>query len=212
MQSLCEMTETCLMSPPIRVTRRVTTWNGLKIYNFIFSKINPCAVPRNQMCPRICSTCPKIKIVYLILCLCHIVLFVNIQYISIKCTFMTSYHFMFCDSDFNSDWIIVTSLWFSPLRSLKFELKAKNSFNPFLILFICQLNDMNLTQNKKSGCYTTVLNTLKSATNQIIFFCQKTVLRSLFYLPKQIMRVLKLSLHTTPILGKRLILTKLKSD
>lgn len=93
-QSLCEMTETCLMSPLIRVTRKETTWNGLKIYNFTFSKINPCAVSLYQMCPRICSTCPKIKIVYLILRLCHIVLYVYLQYIAIKCIFMTLYHFI----------------------------------------------------------------------------------------------------------------------
>lgn len=94
MQSLCEMTETCLMSPPIHVSRKETTWNGLKIYNFTFSKINPCAVPLYQMCPRIGSTCPKIKIVYLILRLCHIVLYVYLQYIAIECTFITLYHFI----------------------------------------------------------------------------------------------------------------------
>lgn len=38
MQSLCGMMETCLMSPPIRVIQKETTWSGLKSYNFTLSQ------------------------------------------------------------------------------------------------------------------------------------------------------------------------------
>ncbi len=72
MQSLFEMMETCLMFPPIHVPRKETIWSGSKNYNFIVT-INTCAVPLDRMCPHICSVCPRIKIVYLILLLCHIV-------------------------------------------------------------------------------------------------------------------------------------------
>lgn len=84
MQFLCGMTEVCPMSPPIHVTLKETTWNGLRIYNFIFFfPVKTCAVPFVHMRFKLSHN----KDYLFNILLCHIVLCEYMQYIWAVCMF-----------------------------------------------------------------------------------------------------------------------------